>query len=41
MSSEQKFRDKWQSRIDGCGPYCSCLVIIIVLATAFFAFVLR
>ena len=41
MSSEREFRDKWQSRIDGCGPNCSCLVIIIVLALAFFAFVLR
>ena len=38
MSSEREFREKWQSRIDGCGPYCSCLVIIIVLALAFFAF---
>jgi len=41
MSTEREFRDKWQSRIDGCGPYYSCLVIIIVLALAFFAFVLR
>jgi hypothetical protein len=41
MTSEREFRDKWQSRIDGCGPYCSCLVIVIVLAIAFFAFVLR
>jgi hypothetical protein len=41
MSSEREFRDKWQRRIDGCGPYCSYLVIIIVLALAFFAFVLR
>ena len=41
MSSEREFLDKWQSRIDGCGPYCSCLVIIIVLVFAFFAFVLR
>ena len=41
MTTEQEFRDKWQSRIDGCGPYCSCLVIVIVLALAFFAFVLR
>jgi hypothetical protein len=41
MTSELEFRDKWQSRIDGCGPYCSCLVIVIVLAIAFFAFVLR
>ena len=41
MTSEREYRDKWQSRIDGCGPYCSCLVIVIVLAIAFFAFVLR
>jgi hypothetical protein len=41
MTSERKFRDKWQRRIDGCGPYCSCLVIIIVLTFAFFAWVLR
>jgi hypothetical protein len=41
MTSERKFRDKWQRRIDGCGPYCSCLVIIIVLAFAVFAWVLR
>ena len=41
MSTESEFRDKWQSRIDGCGPYCSCLVIIIVLVLAIFAFVLR
>ena len=41
MSTDREFRDKWQSRIDGCGPYCSCLVIIIVLVIAFFAFVIR
>ena len=41
MSTESEFRDKWQSRIDGCGPYCSCLVIIIVLVLAFFALVIR
>jgi hypothetical protein len=41
LESERQFRDKWQRRIDGCGPYCSYLVIIIVLAFAFFAFVLR
>ena len=41
LESERQFRDKWQSRIDGCVPYCSCLVIIIVLVIAFFAFVLR
>ena len=41
MSDEREFREKWQRRIDGCGPYCSCLVIIIVLVFAFFAFVLR
>jgi len=41
MDEISVFRRKWQSRIDGCGPYCSCLVIIVVLALAFFAFVLR
>ena len=41
MDEEAAFRDKCQSRIDGCGPYCSCLVIVIVLALAFFAFVVR
>ena len=41
MTTDRQFRDKWQSRIDGCGPCCSCLVIIIVLALAFFAFVIR
>ncbi|MGI9110370.1 MAG: hypothetical protein ACR2KA_10170 [Opitutales bacterium] len=40
MSDDRQFRDKWQARIDGFGPYCSCLVIIVVLVTAFFAFVL-
>ena len=28
MSTEREFREKWQSRIDGCGPYCSCLVTL-------------
>jgi hypothetical protein len=41
MDEEAAFRQKWQSRIDGCGPYCSCLVIIVVLILTFFAFVLR
>ncbi len=41
QDDDQQFRDKWRTRIDGCGPYCSCLVIIIVLTLAFFAFVLR
>ena len=41
MSTDREFNDKWQRRIDGCGPYCSRLVIIIVLALAFFGFVLR
>ena len=41
MSTDREFNDKWQSRIDGSGPSCSCLVIIIVLVIAFFAFVLR
>jgi hypothetical protein len=39
--TDRQFRKKWQARIDGCGPYCSCLVIIILLVIAFFAFVLR
>ena len=41
MSTDREFNDKWQRRIDGCGPYCSCLAIIIVLVIAFFGFVLR
>ena len=41
MSDDRQFRDKWQSRIDGCGPYCSGLVIIIVLVIAVFTFVIR
>ena len=41
MSTEREFREKWQRRIDGCGPYCSCLVIIVVLTLASFGFVLR
>ena len=41
MSTDREFRDQWQRRIDGCGPYCSCLVIISVLVLAFFGFVLR
>jgi len=41
MSDDREFRDKWQSRIDSAGPCCSCLVIIIVLVIAVFAFVLR
>ena len=41
MDEDTAFRRKWSSRIDGCGPYCSCLVIIIVLALAFFAFIIR
>jgi hypothetical protein len=41
MSTDREFKDKWRNRIDGCGPYCSCLVIIIVLVLAFFAFVIR
>ena len=38
---DREFRNKWQCRIDGCGPYCSCLVILIVLVIAFFGFVIR
>ena len=41
LSTDRDFRDKWQSRIDAVGPCCSCLVIIIVLVLAFFAFVPR
>lgn len=41
MSTEQEFRDKIRAKIDGCGPYCSCLVIILVLAFAFFMFLIR
>lgn len=41
MSTEQEFRDKLRTKIDGCGPYCSCLVIILVLAFAFFMFLIR
>ena len=37
MSTDREFRDKWQSRIDGCGPYCSCLVpIVLVILIAIF-----
>lgn len=41
VSVERELREKWQRRIDGCGPYCSCLVIIVVLVIAFLGFVLR
>ncbi len=41
MNEEAAFRDKWLRRIDGCGPCCSCLVIVVVLVFAFFTFVLR
>ena len=41
MTTERELREKWQRRFDGYGPYCSCLVIIIVLVLAFFGFVLR
>lgn len=41
MSTEQEFRDKMRAKIDGCGPYCSFLVIILVLAFAFFMFLIR
>jgi len=41
MDDETAFRRKWQARIDGCGPYCSCLVIVIVLVIAFLTLVLR
>ena len=38
MGEEAAFRDKWRRHNNGCGPYCSCLVIIIVLVIALFAF---
>ena len=41
MSTEQECRDKWRRRIDGGGPYCSYLVILIALALAFFLFLVR
>lgn len=41
MDEEASFRRKWNDRIDACGPYCSCLVIIVILIIAFFAFVVR
>ena len=41
MDDEAAFRDQWRRRIEGCGPYCSCLVIIIVLVFALFAFLVR
>jgi hypothetical protein len=31
MSTDREFNDKWQRRIDGCGPYCSCLVTFILM----------
>ena len=41
MSDEREFRDQWRRRIDGCGPYCSGLVILFVLALVLFTFILR
>lgn len=41
MSTEQEFRDNIRAKIDGCGPYCSCQVIILVLAHAAFMFLIR
>jgi hypothetical protein len=41
MDEEAAFRRRWQERIDAVGPCCSCLVMIIVVILAFFAFVLR
>jgi hypothetical protein len=41
QDDDRQFRDKWRARIDGCGPYCSCLVVIIVPTLAFFASVIR
>lgn len=41
MDEEAAFREKWQRRIDACGPCCSCLVILVILAIAFITLVLR
>jgi hypothetical protein len=41
MSEEREFRDKWRARIDGCGPYCSCLIIIVILTIIVLAFLIR
>ena len=41
MSTDKEFRDKMRARVDAVGPCCSCLVIIVALALAFFAFVIR
>ena len=41
MNTDQEFRDKVSAKINAVGPCCSCLVIIIVLVLAFFAFVIR
>jgi hypothetical protein len=41
MSDDAAFRRRWQSRIDGCGPYCSCLVLLLIFAFAFFLFLLH
>jgi hypothetical protein len=41
MEEEAAFRDKWQRRIDGCGPSCSCLVILLAVALATFLFLIH
>lgn len=41
MDEEAAFREKWQRRIDACGPCCSCLVILVILAVVIFGVLLR
>lgn len=41
MDEEAAFRDRWQRRIDVCGPYCSCLLILLIVLFAFIGLVLR
>ena len=41
MSTDREFNGKVSAKINACGPCCSCLVIIVVLVLAFFAFVIR
>jgi hypothetical protein len=41
MSDDRAFRDKWRARIDGCDAWSGCLLIVIILAIAFLAFVIR
>jgi hypothetical protein len=41
MSTDKEFAAKWRARIDGCGPCCSCLVILLALAFATFLFLIH